>query len=385
VTEVPIGVVIVGSGIIGHNHAAAIARVPGLRVVAVVDPVAEATERLAARIGEQTGAARPAVYEDLDAALASGGTDLVVVCSPSGSHVDIAARALAGGQHVLVEKPLDVSLPRARQLVGLAAAAYERGQVCSVVSQHRFDPASVAVSEAVAAGRLGRLTSAAASVAWWRAQGYYDSASWRGTWAEDGGGATMNQGIHTVDLLLWLFGRPAEVFAQTGLLSHERIEVEDVAVATLRFESGALAVLHATTAAYPGLAVRLQIHGSRGSAVIHDDQLEYFHTAPERHGDGPKADDLTDAANRAGDVVSADELWGATKASDSFVVGHVRQYLDVVDAIERRRPPAVRVEDGLLAMAVVRAMYLSAALHRPVVVDEVLAGEFDDIEIGVAR
>jgi predicted dehydrogenase len=299
--------------------------------------------------------------------------------------VDIAARALAAGRHVLVEKPLDVSLPQARQLVGLAVAAYERGQVCSVVSQHRFDPASVAVSEAVAAGRLGRLTSAAASVAWWRAQGYYDSASWRGTWAEDGGGATMNQGIHTVDLLLWLFGRPAEVFAQTGLLSHERIEVEDVAVATLRFESGALAVLHATTAAYPGLAVRLQIHGSRGSAVIHDDQLEYFHAAPERQGDGPKADDLTDAANQAADVVSADERLGATKASDSFVVGHVRQYLDVVDAIERRRPPAVGVEDGLLAMAVVRAMYVSAALHRPVVVDEVLAGEFDDIEIGVAR
>ncbi len=377
-TQLPIGVVIVGSGIISHNHAAAIARVPALRVAAVVDPLAAATDRLAERIAAQTGGARPARYTSLDAALATADGDLAVICSPSGSHVDIAAKALAAGRHVLVEKPLDASLPKARQLVQLAGAARERGQLCSVVSQHRFDPASLAVAEAVTAGRFGRLTSAVASVAWWRTQGYYDSAGWRGTWDQDGGGATMNQGIHTVDLMVWLLGRPIEVYAQTARLSHERIEVEDVAVATVRFASGALAVVHATTAAYPGLAARLQIHGSHGSAVIHDDQLEYFHAAMDDDADAG------DPENQAGDVVAAAEQRGTPKPSDSFVVGHVRQYLDVVDAIERRRPPAVGVEEGLLTMAVIRAMYLSAALARPVAVDQVLAGEFDDIDAEAA-
>lgn len=374
-TQTPIGVVIVGSGIISHNHAEAIARVPGLRVVAVVDPVAEASGRLADRVAEQTGD-RPAQYDSVDAALVDDDVNLVVICSPSGSHVDIAATALAAGRHVLVEKPLDTSLPQARELVRLAATAGERGQLCSVISQHRFDPASVAVSEAVASGRFGRLTSAVASVAWWRTQAYYDSAGWRGTWAQDGGGATMNQGIHTVDLLLWLLGQPVEVYAQTGRLAHERIEVEDVAVGTVRFASGALAVLHATTAAYPGLAARLQIHGSRGSAVIHDDQLEYFHTASDQAG---AADE---PVNQADDVVAVGERRGTTKSSDSFVVGHVRQYLDVVDAIERGRPPAVGVREGLLAMAVIRAMYVSAALGRPVAVDDVVAGAYDDVEPG---
>jgi predicted dehydrogenase len=217
------------------------------------------------------------------------------------------------------------------------------------------------VARAIEAGEFGRITSAVASVAWWRGQDYYDSAGWRGTWAQDGGGATMNQGVHTVDLLLWLLGRPVEVYAQTAVLAHERIEVEDVAVATVRFASGALAVLHATTAAYPGLAVRLQIHGSSGSAVIHDDQLDYF---------GSSAD--------VSAVVPASDAVGGTKPADAFVQGHVRQYDDIVDAITHRRAPGVTVTDALLDVAFVKSMYLSARLGRPIEVDAVLAGDFDD-------
>src|SRR5204863_394317 len=161
------------------------------------------------------------------------GIDLVAICTPSGLHAEDTELALAAGRHVFVEKPLDVSLPRARRLARLAVQAEQRGLVVSVVSQHRFDPASVAVAGALAAGRLGRVTSAVASVAWWRGQDYYDSAAWRGTWALDGGGALMNQGVHTVDLLGWLLGEPVEVFAHTGRLAHDGIEVEDVAVATI--------------------------------------------------------------------------------------------------------------------------------------------------------
>jgi predicted dehydrogenase len=355
-----IPVAIVGCGIIGANHSDAILRHPRLRVAAVVDPDPAARRRLATRVAGANGGP-PAEFPTLTAALAGGRIGLVAICTPTGTHGDLAAEALAAGAHVVVEKPLEATLPRARLLAAAAAAAAARSQVCSVISQHRFDPASVVVAEAVAAGHFGRVTSAVASVAWWRGQEYYDSADWRGTWALDGGGATMNQGIHTVDLLLWLLGEPVEVFAHTGRLAHDRIEVEDVAVATVRLASGALAVLHATTAAYPGLAVRLQVHGTRGSAVIHDDQLEYFHAA-----------DGVDAALPPGD------RRGASKPADSFVVGHLRQYEDVVAATDEGRPPAVGVDAALCALATVHAVYLSASLGRPVAVPDVLDGRYDD-------
>jgi predicted dehydrogenase len=380
IASAPIAVAVVGGGIIGHNHAAAILRQPRLRVVAVIDVDAVARKALADRIAETSPAGPPAQYETLTAALAGCAVDLVAICTPSGLHVEAAEEALAAQKHVLIEKPLDVSLPRARHLHRLAVDAEQRGLVASVVSQHRFDPASIAVAGALADGRLGRITSAVASVAWWRSQSYYDSAQWRGTWALDGGGAVMNQGVHTVDLLVWLLGQPTEVFAHTGRLAHDGIEVEDVAVATIRFPTGALGVLHMTTAAYPGLAVRLQIHGSRGSAVIHDDQLEYFHAT----GDG-RADEPGDPDNQAARVVPAEELSGARKPPDNFVIGHLRQYHDVVDAIDRRRPAKVRVDDALRALAVVKALYLSATLARPIAVGDVLDGAFDDVDVATGE
>jgi predicted dehydrogenase len=378
-------VAVVGAGIIGHNHAAAVLRHPRLRLAAVVDPDVAARRKLAERVaGDWTGE-RPEEFGTLTAALAAGGIDFVAVCTPTGLHADAAEEALAAGRHVLVEKPVDVSLPRARRLAGLAADAARRGVLSTVVSQHRFDPASVAVFQALRKGRLGRVTSAVASVAWWRGQDYYDSATWRGTWALDGGGALMNQGVHTVDLLTWLLGRPVEVFAQAGRLAHEGIEVEDVAVATVRFESGALAALHVTTAAYPGLSVRLQVHGAAGSAVLHDDQLEYFHAAGEGSGatGGPLGGAEPD--NQAARVVPAGDLRGAPKPEDNFVRGHLRQYQDVVEAIDEGRPPAVTIEDGLTAMAVVRAVYLSSTLHEPVDVGRVLDGGYDGVAVDGER
>jgi predicted dehydrogenase len=359
----PLAVAVVGCGIIGANHARAIARVHGLRVAAVVDTVPTAAQALAGLVQTELGLPRPAVAGSITEVARD--VSVAVVCTPSGTHVELAVEALAAGLHVVLEKPLDVSVARGRDLARAADAAAARGQVVSVVSQHRFDPASVAVADAVRAGRLGRVTSAVASVAWWRSQEYYDSGAWRGTWELDGGGALMNQGVHTVDLLLWFLGRPVEVFAHTGLLAHEDIAVEDVAAATVRFESGALAVLHATTAAFPGLSVRLQVHGSQGSAVIDDDQLGAFYT------DGSDAD-------RAGDAVGSGEHVGEAKEPAAFVEGHARQYRDVEQAIRTGRPPGVTVVDALLALAVVRAVYVSASTGGPVAVDDVLNGAVDD-------
>jgi UDP-N-acetyl-2-amino-2-deoxyglucuronate dehydrogenase len=370
-----IAVAIVGCGIIGLNHARAIARNPQLTITALVDAVPAAASALADQVVSELGVERPAEFETLPAAIAATPIDLVVICTPSGLHVQLAEEALAAGKHVVIEKPLDVSMPRARRILELSREAAAQGLVVSVISQHRFDPSSVVVAKAAHDGTFGRLTSGIASVAWWRSQDYYDSGQWRGTWELDGGGAVMNQGVHTVDLLVWFFGRPVEIVAQTALLAHERVEVEDIAVATVRFESGALGVIHATTAAYPGLSVRLHVHGDRGSAVIDDDQLEYFGAAD------PQAFDPSGASvvNRAAEVVPASEVRGGDRGPDQFIVGHLRQYADIVSAIEERREPGVTVEDAFVSLAVVRAVYLSATLGRPVGFDEVLSGSLDDV------
>jgi UDP-N-acetyl-2-amino-2-deoxyglucuronate dehydrogenase len=242
-----------------------------------------------------------------------------------------------------------------------------------VISQHRFDPSSAAVREAITAGRFGRVTSAVATVSWWRSQAYYDSGAWRGTWELDGGGALMNQGVHTVDLLLWFLGTPVDVVAHTGLLAHERVEVEDTVAAVIRFESGALATLHATTAAYPGLSVRLQVMGDAGSAVIDDDRLRYFHSremADSEAGGGPGV-----TAER-GDRTDQTALVLGTQdggAGGPMFSGHSRQYRDVVEAIRTGARPGITIEDALLALATVQAVYESARTGAPVRVADVLA------------
>ncbi|GAB3586529.1 Gfo/Idh/MocA family oxidoreductase [Leifsonia lichenia] len=372
-----LNVAIVGCGIIGLNHARAIARHPDLAITALVDAVPAAASALADQIVSEFGGERPAEFETLPAAVAAADVDIVVICTPSGLHVQLAEEALAAGKHVVIEKPLDVSMARARRILELSREAEGRGLVVSVISQHRFDPASVVVADAAHSGAFGRVTSGIASVAWWRSQDYYDSGQWRGTWELDGGGAVMNQGVHTVDLLVWFLGRPVEVVAQTALLAHERVEVEDIAVATVRFESGALAVVHATTAAYPGGSVRIHVHGDRGSAIIEDDQLEYFGTADAAAFDASGAS----VVNRAAELVEAGEVRGGDRGADRFIVGHLRQYEDVVDAIQQHRAPGVTVEDAFVSLAVVRAIYLSATLGRPIAFDEVLSGALDDITV----
>jgi UDP-N-acetyl-2-amino-2-deoxyglucuronate dehydrogenase len=373
----PLTVAIVGCGIIGLNHARAIARHPHLVITALVDAVPAAASALADQVVSELGIPRPAEFETLPDALATAPVDLVVICTPSGLHVQLAEEALTAGRHVVIEKPLDVSMDRARRILDLARQAEKKGLVVSVISQHRFDPASVVVARAAHIGTFGRVTSGLASVAWWRSQDYYDSGQWRGTWDLDGGGAVMNQGVHTVDLLVWFLGKPVEVFAQTALLAHDRVEIEDIAVATVRFESGALGVIHATTAAYPGLSVRLQVHGDRGSAIIDDDQLEYFGAAD------PEAFDPSGATvtNQAAELVPAGEVRGGDRGPDRFIDGHFRQYQDVVSAIEKHRAPGVTVEDAFTSLAVVRALYLSATLGRPVAIEEVVSGALDSVTV----
>ena len=176
--------------------------------------------------------------------------DVVCICTPSGAHMEPAVQAARAGKHVVVEKPLEITLPRCDAIIAACDAAGVR--LCTIFPS-RFTPANLRLKEAIDLGRFGRLTLGDTHVKWWRTQQYYDSGGWRGTWQLDGGGALMNQAIHNVDLLYWLMGDVASITALTATLAHERIEVEDTAVAALRFKNGALGVIEAATSAYPGL------------------------------------------------------------------------------------------------------------------------------------
>jgi UDP-N-acetyl-2-amino-2-deoxyglucuronate dehydrogenase len=368
VTE-PLRFAVVGCGVIGKLHAEVLEANPDTTVSVLVDVDAAAAEKVAQPLGRAVP-----VTTSLDEALTRDDVDAVAVCVPSGAHAQIAVAALEAGRHVVVEKPVDVTVAAAAPIAAAAAAA-PAGTLATVISQHRFDPASVVVRDAVVAGRFGRITSAVATVSWYRSQSYYDSGAWRGTWELDGGGALMNQGVHTVDLLLWFLGTPVDVMAQTGLLAHERVEVEDTVAAVVRFESGALATLHATTAAYPGLSVRLQVLGDAGSAVIDDDRLRYFHSkelaSAEAAGDAGVSADRGDRSDQTALVLPAEEE--SDPVHGPMFTGHARQYEDIVEAIRTGRRPGVTLDDALLALATVQAVYESARSGAPVRVADVLA------------
>ena len=219
---------IVGTGVIAALHAAAIRTLPGARLAAVTDVVAGAAGAFAAARG---CAAEP----DLDALLARPDVDVVCVCVPSGLHAEIGIRAARAGKHLVVEKPVDVTLAAADRLIEAARTA---GVALTVISQHRFDPGLIELKRLIDEGALGRLVLGEASTKWYRTQGYYDSAAWRGTWAMDGG-SLMNQGVHYVDLLRWCMGPVTEVTAVCATQAHQ-VEVEDTALALVRFGSGAV-------------------------------------------------------------------------------------------------------------------------------------------------
>ncbi|MGI8869427.1 MAG: Gfo/Idh/MocA family protein [Mycobacteriales bacterium] len=351
---------IAGCGIIGDFHAGVADSLTDLEVVALVDPEESQRQKLADK-----WQLRVPQWDTLAPALAAGNIDVVAVCTPSGYHADVAVEALESGAHVVIEKPIDVDLSSAERV---RVAADKAGRLVTVISQHRFDRGSAALFAAIKDGKLGTLTSGTATVPWWRSQTYYDSGEWRGTWNLDGGGAAMNQGVHTVDLLTWFLGEPVEVFAWSACLAHERIEVEDVIVATVKFASGALATIHATTAANPGAGVRVSVHGDGGTATIENDRLTWFVSAVDAEpGERPvnTADAEEDARSDGAVAGAAVAGWAA---SDPTAVGssHAAQYRNFLDAIADGSQPLVTVEEGTTALRVIRGMYASASSGAPV-------------------
>ena len=263
---------VVGCGMIAGFHAKAIEQLEGATLVACYDAVAAAAESY----GEANGCA---VYTDLEKMLADPAVTVVTICTPSGAHMEPAVAAAQHGKHVIVEKPLEVTLARCDAIIDAAAA---NNVTLATILPERFHESSTALKQAVDDGRFGTLSLGGSYVKWYRDQAYYDSGAWRGTWAMDGGGALMNQAIHSVDMLTWVMGPVAEVAgATTATLAHERVEVEDAVVATLRFANGALGAVEASTAAFPGAMKRLEICGSTGSAVVEEQTVSAWSFAEE--------------------------------------------------------------------------------------------------------
>ncbi len=326
---------ILGAGNISETHARAAAAIPGTEIVAVTGGNIGRVERLAGAYGAKA-------YADLDAFLAHAPMDVVAIGSPSGLHAEQGIAACRRGLHVLVEKPIDITVERADALI---EAAREAGVALGVFFQDHVQPDLVRLHDAIAGGRLGRLLLASARVKWFRPPEYYGQSKWRGTWALDGGGALMNQGIHTADLLLWLLGPVTRVAARAVTAVH-RIEVEDTVVALLEFESGAVATLEATTAAYPGYRRRVELTGTEGTVVVEHDRLV--------------AADLRQPAEDLLTTTATDQNASASSPVVSDARGHQRLFEDFFDAIAAGREPRCSGRYARQSVALVQAVYEAA-------------------------
>ena len=344
-SSAPLGFGIIGLGLIADFHAQAIAGA-GAKLVGVCGRSAEKTRAFAAKHGA------PYSTTDLAALLARPDLDAVCIATPSGAHLEPALAAALAGKHIVIEKPIEITLARVDELLAGVAAA---GVKLMPIFQARFGDGARTVKAAVAAGRLGRLSLASAYVKWQRTPAYY-ADSWHGTFALDGGGAMMNQGIHAIDLLQWFAGLPTEVFSWNTRRVHTGIEVEDTAVASLRFPDGALGTIEATTAAFPGWARRIELCGENGSIVLEDDRILRWDFRT------PQPEDAAILAAKPDDSMRA----GASAPGAMSHLGHQRQIENFVAAVRNGASLAVDGPEARKAVALILALYRSAQSGQPV-------------------
>ena len=322
----------IGTGAISHKHAQAYKNI-GFELTVCTDIYEPGGRRFA----EQYGCEFVSTYEEV---CRHPKVDYVDVCTFPDFRLQPIALCAETGKHVQVQKPLSTSLQAAREMVEVARKG---GITLGVVSQHRFDDASLFLAKAIAGGRLGKLLQADCYVKWFRSADYY-SRPIKGSWATEGGGALINQAIHGVDILRWLAGPVDYVFGAWQLGALHKIESEDVINAVLKFCSGATGVIQASTAMWPGYTERTEFHGTKGTAIISGDKLTTWDVQ----------DDSGDPAPVAKEVASG--------ASDPMAISlepFERQFLDFADAIAKGRKPLVSGEEGVQAMEIVDAIYRS--------------------------
>lgn len=330
---------LIGGGNISETHARACRAIAGVEISAIYGTNSEKIVRLC---GEYGGTP----YTKLGDFLRRRPMDLVMVGSPSGLHAEHGIAAARRGLHVLTEKPIDIAAERAEALI---AATEESGVKLGVLFQDRTKPHIRQLKVWVDQGLLGRILFVDARVKWYRPPEYYANSRWRGTFALDGGGALINQGIHTIDLLLWLLGDVIRAQARTATLFH-KIEAEDTAVATLEFANGALGIFQATTAAFPGYPRRVEISGSEGTVILEHDRIISANLR--------SATDLTASLIES----PTDENQSATSAAVGDFRGHQALLTDFLDAIRQNRAPLCDGREGRRSIALVESIYRASRI-----------------------
>ncbi len=329
-----LGVAIIGAGMVANTHVTALQGVEGARIAGVYSREPAATAAFAAKYGLRA-------FGSYDEALADEGTDIISICLPPALHTEFGLRAAAAGKHLIVEKPMDISVARAGELI----AAYRAARLkLAVIFQNRFTPAAQRVKKALDAGLLGGLILGDVYVKWYRSPEYYAGKAWRGTWGVEGGGALINQAIHTIDLLQWFMGGAKSVAGLTRALVHT-IETEDLGVAAVEYLSGALGVIEGSTAVTPGYKERIEIHGTKGSLTLQGGLVTEWRV------EGCRPEDYLDTVKVS---------YGETNSPAIADVNHRAQFADFVAAVREDREPLVTGEEGIKSLAIVLAIYQSS-------------------------
>lgn len=336
---------IVGAGMIADFHAQAIHAIPNATLTGIYSRSLSKANAFA-----QKHDCKP--FDDYVAFINSPDIDVITICTPSGYHLEPISNAAKAGKHIICEKPLEVTADQADEMI---AVCEENHVMLAGIFPRRFNASSKLLKTAIEQGRFGKIAMADAYIKWWRTQEYYESGAWRGTWKLDGGGALMNQSIHTIDLLLYVMGNVKSVRAQTRLVAHEGIEVEDVGIAMVEFENGALGVIQGSTACWSknGHPAEIHIAGSQGSVFMSDDKFRVWEFANENEKDEEIRQQFGLNENDAGA--------GAADPSAIDFVWHQRNFEDVLDALDRGTKPLVDGLEGRRSIALLNAIYRSAA------------------------
>ncbi len=339
---------IIGGGMIGSFHADAIKQLPNARLVAICDTAPGSAAKFAEKHGCEAN-------DDIEKFLSRKDIDVVTIATPSGTHSDLAIAAANHGKHCIAEKPVDITLPK----IDAAIAAHDKaGTKLGGIFNVRFLKTAQLFKQAVAEGRLGRLTYGMAYGPWWRDQSYYDNGGWRGTWKMDGGGALMNQGIHTIDLLQWLMGPVKRVTAMCSTLAHERIEVEDTGVAALEFASGALGTIACTTSMWPGHFRIVEVSGTSGTVGMADQNFFFWQFRDEKPQDKEIREKYLEFPAVA---------MGASNPSAGMTAdGHRDNFASFLKALDEGRKPEIDGVEARKAVQIILAVYESARAGKTV-------------------
>ncbi len=336
---------IIGCGVIASTHVQALAQLKdeGCVLYAVCDIIKSKADSFAKQNDVKH------VYYDYNELLKDKNIDIVCVCIPSGIHAEACIAASKAKKAIVCEKPMDITPQRISEVIKEIQQSNVKMQC---VFQRRLMPVAQEIKKIIAQGKLGKIAMACADLRYYRDQEYYNSADWRATWALDGGGALMNQGVHGIDLIVWMLGdKVSKVFGKIATLTHD-IEVEDNALAIIQMESGTLCSVQSSTSAYPGYSTTFSIHGELGSVSFNDEQILEWNFIDKQNT--PQRPDI------------GEKVGGDKSAIQIGNKGHVLLLKDIANAVKNDSETIIPISESLTAVKIICDIYESSKTGVPI-------------------